>query len=91
MAQKNSPSSFEFSDTKYKNFRFKISKFSSSINIQPILEAQIIEPWHAKKGFKKDAKHELSSLVEMTKPVNNHKKKEGISLLAENFMRTLRG
>ena len=63
MAQKNSTTNFHFSEDKYKNFRFKVSKFSSSTNTQPILEAQIIEPWHVKKVIKKDAKHNLSSLV----------------------------
>ena len=89
MAQKNNASCFEFEEGQHKNFRFKVSKFSSSTNIQPILEAQIIEPWHVKKTIRKDAKHELSSLVEMAKPVQQKKKGEESSIAS--LMRTLRG
>jgi hypothetical protein len=91
MAQKDEPNLFEFRSHKLKNFRFKISKFSSNTGIQPILESQVIEPWHVKKIFKRNAKHELSSLVEMSRPSHNPRKKEGLGDLASDFLRKLRG
>jgi hypothetical protein len=41
-AQKDSPSHFSFPSEKLKNFRFKMSKYSSASGIQPILEADIL-------------------------------------------------
>ena len=91
MAQKDSPNTFQFPSTTLKNFRFKISKFSSESSMQPILEAQVLEPWHVRKNIKRDAKHELSSLVEMARPIHYPRKRESLSQMATNLFRTLRG
>ena len=91
MAQKNTTTNFEFTEDKYKNFRFKISKFMSSSGIFPILEAQVLEPWHVRKTWKRDAKNELSSLVEMARPTHNPIKKETQNSIASNLLRTFRG
>ena len=50
IAQKNHPNNFLFSDYKNKNYRFKMSKYSTKSGIYPILEAEIEEPWHVKKN-----------------------------------------
>lgn len=45
-----------------------MSKYSSASGIQPILEADILEPWHVRKLMTQENKNEVNNLVELMRP-----------------------
>lgn len=56
-AQKNKINEFLFHVDLFKNYRFRTSKYSSASGIQPILEVEILEPWHVRKIMQQENKN----------------------------------
>jgi hypothetical protein len=91
-AQKNSQQAFTFASDRLKNYRFKTSKYSSASGIQPILEVEILEPWHVRKTLQQDSKNELNNLVELMRPNQaKPKKTAGVIDSFTSFFRKISG
>lgn len=45
-----------------------MSKYSSASGFHPILEVDILEPWHVRKLMQQESKNEVNNLVELMRP-----------------------
>lgn len=69
-----------------------MSKYSSASGIQPILEADILEPWHVRKLMQQESKNEVNNLVELMRP-NQAKPKQnaGVMDTFTSFLKRISG